>query len=65
PAQGGWTCQCGAVNQGNFCTNCGTRKPDGAPTYKCNKCGWVPSDPHNPPKFCPQCGDPFDDADKQ
>ena len=65
PAQGGWTCQCGAVNQGNFCTNCGSRKPDGAPTYKCNKCGWVPSDPHNPPKFCPQCGDPFDDADKQ
>ena len=65
PAQGGWTCSCGAVNQGNFCTNCGTRKPDGAPTYKCNKCGWVPSDPHNPPKFCPQCGDPFDDADKQ
>ncbi|MBR6307452.1 MAG: SPFH domain-containing protein [Lachnospiraceae bacterium] len=65
PAQGGWTCQCGTVNQGNFCTNCGTKKPDGAPTYKCNKCGWVPSDPHNPPKFCPQCGDPFDDADKQ
>jgi membrane protease subunit (stomatin/prohibitin family) len=65
PAQGGWTCSCGTVNQGNFCTNCGTRKPDGAPTYKCNKCGWVPSDPHNPPKFCPQCGDPFDDADKQ
>lgn len=65
PVQGGWTCSCGTVNQGNFCTNCGTRKPDGAPTYKCNKCGWVPSDPHNPPKFCPQCGDPFDDADKQ
>jgi len=64
-AQSGWTCSCGAVNQGNFCTNCGSRKPDGAPTYKCNKCGWVPSDPHNPPKFCPQCGDPFNDEDKQ
>lgn len=61
----GWTCTCGSVNQGKFCTNCGAKKPAGAPLYKCDKCGWMPEDPTNPPKFCPQCGDPFTDADIQ
>lgn len=23
----GWTCTCGTVNSGNFCTNCGGKKP--------------------------------------
>lgn len=59
----GWTCQCGTVNQGKFCMNCGSPKPTGAPLYKCDKCGWQPEDPHNPPKFCPECGDIFDDND--
>ncbi len=59
----GWTCRCGAVNKGKFCTNCGSPKPADAPLYRCDKCGWEPEDPHNPPKFCPQCGDPFNDAD--
>lgn len=62
---GGWTCQCGTVNQGKFCQNCGSPKPAGAPLYKCDKCGWTPADPHNPPKFCPECGDIFDDNDAQ
>lgn len=61
----GWTCSCGAVNQGKFCQNCGSKKPDGAPLYRCDKCGWTPNDPKNPPKFCPECGDVFDDNDKQ
>lgn len=61
----GWTCSCGSVNQGKFCTNCGAKKPAGAPIYKCDKCGFTPADPTNPPKFCPQCGDPFTDADVQ
>lgn len=64
-AEAGWTCSCGSVNKGKFCQNCGQKKPDGAPLYKCDKCGWEPADPHNPPKFCPQCGDVFDDNDKQ
>lgn len=64
PALDGWTCACGNVNQGKFCQDCGRKKPDGAPLYKCDKCGWEPEDPTNPPKFCPECGDPFDDNDR-
>ena len=59
----GWTCNCGTLNKGKFCSNCGTPKPAGIPQYKCDKCGWEPEDPTNPPKFCPECGDPFDDGD--
>ena len=65
PAEEGWTCSCGAVNQGKFCQNCGAKKPEGAPLYRCDKCGWQPEDPRNPPKFCPECGDLFDDNDKK
>ena len=61
----GWTCSCGTVNQGKFCANCGSKKPAGAKVYKCDKCGWTPADPSNPPKFCPECGDIFDDNDAQ
>ncbi|OCS82980.1 SPFH domain-containing protein [Caryophanon tenue] len=60
-----WTCSCGTQNKGKFCSNCGTQKPAALPTYACNNCGCMPADPTNPPKFCPECGDVFDDADKQ
>lgn len=61
----GWKCKCGAVNKGKFCTECGARKPADEPLYRCDKCGWEPADPKHPPKFCPECGDPFDDRDIQ
>lgn len=59
----GWMCACGAKNKGKFCPECGAKKPAGAPLYRCDKCGWEPSDPKNPPKFCPECGDIFNDSD--
>ena len=63
PEADGWTCSCGAVNKGKFCAECGARRPAGAPVYQCDKCGWQPADPKNPPRFCPECGDPFDEND--
>ena len=63
PSEDGWTCTCGTLNKGKFCSNCGAKKPAGVPVYKCDKCGWEPEDKSNPPKFCPNCGDPFNDDD--
>ena len=61
----GWTCKCGTVNTGKFCTECGAKKPPEAPLYRCDKCGWEPEDPYHTPKFCPECGDIFDENDIQ
>ncbi len=58
-----WVCTCGTENKGKFCLECGKAKPAGIPQYKCDKCGWEPDDKTKPPKFCPECGDPFDDGD--
>ena len=56
---GSWKCTCGKICTGKFCTDCGSRKP----VYRCDKCGWKPEDPNNVPKFCPECGDRFDEND--
>ena len=59
-----WFCpNCGTANKGKFCMECGTKKPAGVPQYRCDKCGWEPPKGSAPPKFCPNCGDPFDDGD--
>ena len=58
--QNGWKCACGAVNNGNFCTNCGAKKPVMNAAAKCPKCGWTPQNGENTPKFCPECGAPFE-----
>lgn len=48
---GGWTCECGAANNGNFCTNCGKPKPQPA-GWTCS-CGTA-----NTGNFCTNCGKP-------
>ncbi len=62
--QDGWTCpNCSNVNKGKFCSECGEKKPADDLLYKCDKCGWEPEDPSKPPKFCPECGDIFNEND--
>lgn len=52
-----WKCECGAQNNGKFCSNCGTPKPaEPTPGGFCSNCGSQLPDPK--PKFCPQCGTP-------
>ncbi len=53
--QNGWTCACGTVNTGKFCSACGSPKPESKPRF-CTNCGWKNEDPDNTPKFCPECG---------
>jgi len=48
----GWTCECGTVNTGKFCFECGKQAPAPANTWTCD-CGAV-----NTGKFCPECGKP-------
>ena len=48
--QSGWTCSCGAVNTGKFCSECGQPRPTGP--WTCS-CGTV-----NTGKFCSECGKP-------
>lgn len=60
-----WTCSCGKVNEidSRFCPSCGSKKPT-VKKYKCDKCGWVPAEGEGETvRFCPKCGDPFNDAD--
>ena len=63
PEPTGWTCACGNACTGKFCPECGSPKPTAPRQYKCSNCGWIPEDPTNPHKFCPQCGDRFDEGD--
>ena len=52
---------CGAQNAGNFCIECGKPRPS---KIVCDKCGCeITAAPM--PKFCPECGDPITDDDKQ
>lgn len=59
---GMWTCSCGATNSGKFCQNCGSTQPMQR-DFVCDKCGWRPQPGQSFPRFCPNCGDPFDQND--
>ena len=50
---GSWTCNCGTLNEGKFCMNCGSPKPQAPENWICS-CGAV-----NHGKFCTNCGKPF------
>ena len=56
-----WKCECGQENTKKFCGACGRPKPK---RYICDKCGYELDPAAKPPKFCPQCGDPIDEADE-
>ena len=50
----GWTCSCGQEgNTGNFCSNCGKKKPEESGSWTCS-CGQT----GNTGKFCANCGKP-------
>ncbi|MEF9954240.1 MAG: SPFH domain-containing protein [Clostridium sp.] len=49
-AANSWTCACGAVNTGKFCSECGVARPSA--DWTCG-CGAV-----NTGKFCSECGKP-------
>ncbi len=48
PVADGWTCTCGTAAKGNFCPECGAKRP--VIGWTCS-CGSV-----NKGKFCPECG---------
>ena len=52
PAANAWTCPvCGNQNNGNFCPQCGAKKPEVKPGWICPNCGTA-----NTTNFCAQCG---------
>lgn len=54
-----WTCpECGTGNTGNFCTNCGGKKPESTGGGFCSNCGHKFENTR--PKFCPECGNKVD-----
>jgi membrane protease subunit (stomatin/prohibitin family) len=53
PSGDNWKCPaCGALAHGNFCPECGTKRPENEPDeWKCPQCGEL-----NQGNFCTECG---------
>ena len=49
----GWKCACGADCTGNFCQNCGAKKPASEADWFCSECGTKNGAGS---KFCQNCG---------
>lgn len=60
-AEGEWGCtNCGTINSGKFCTECGAAKPaEEEKPLVCSGCGYTP-EAGTTPKFCPECGTKFE-----
>ena len=55
PAANAWTCpQCGKPQTGNFCPDCGTKRPEPF-SWVCPQCGKTLTS-----KFCPDCGTKYE-----
>lgn len=54
---GSWTCSCGTVNTGKFCSECASPKPAPTGQWTCS-CGTV-----NTGKFCSECASPRPSAE--
>ncbi|MGY3766391.1 SPFH domain-containing protein [Vagococcus vulneris] len=62
-----WTCPSdGTINEGKFCSECGMPKPaettvqgNGGLQVRCSACRTVITITDQLPKFCPECGQPF------
>lgn len=63
PSASGWVCSCGTENFGSYCMDCGQLKPEDAVQTKCDSCGFDASVLPVTPKFCPNCGQPFNIED--
>ncbi|MCL2068922.1 MAG: SPFH domain-containing protein [Oscillospiraceae bacterium] len=53
PAPGGWQCECGNTATGNFCAECGGKRPERTSGGFCQECG---SKLNAGAKFCAECG---------
>ena len=53
PKSGEWTCSCGNVNAGKFCSECGSKKPESKGSF-CTNCG---AKLLAGAKFCSECGE--------
>ena len=57
-SENNWKCECGVMNTGKFCSQCGKPKPEESSSWQC-ECGAV-----NNGNFCSQCGKPKKSAYK-
>jgi membrane protease subunit (stomatin/prohibitin family) len=53
----GWSCECGTVNSGKFCMECGSKAPEQVKSVKSNNWFCPSCNTENSGKFCMECGE--------